>query len=222
MSGSGPEGRVPVPHTVTLEFQGQHVAGTAGCNHYSGDVVATATTFQSKGLFVTGMGCYPRKRMVAEKRYIAALEVATTINRNGGRLTLSGGAADLEFELVPPPEPAPFEETEWRLVDLSYGEGMNGTVGTTDVPGWLTFHSNGRLTGDTGCRTLDARWRRDGDVVTVTDLPQGLVDCQRGGDQNDHILDVLGSPFTAQINGPNLSLQQVDGDLGVGYSAGNR
>ncbi len=132
-------------------MEGQRITGTAASNHYSGDAVVTATTFQSKGLFVTAMGCSPRKRMVAEKRYIAALEVATTLNRDGNRLRLSGGGADLEFELVPPPKPAPFEDTQWHLDTLVYDGDLSGSVSTPIVPATIRFRTDGRVT-----RTTDA------------------------------------------------------------------
>ena len=218
LSGQGPSGKVPIPRQVTLVVDGQTISGIAACNNYFGDAQIDGESFEVSGLGSTEMGC-PGKRAVAEQRYLEALDAARSIVREADELHLGGESVDLRFELVPPPEPAAFEDTQWELESLVFGAGADGTVSSTEAPGHIVFASDGTLSGHTGCQPLKGQWQQDGDIVTVTGLPEGTVDCQVAGGQNDHLMTVLASPFTAEADVRRLTIQQADGDLGMDYRA---
>jgi heat shock protein HslJ len=217
-AGTSPSGRIPVPNLVTLTIAGQTVSGTSACNQYSGNVTIDGSSFAAGQIAGTEMGC-PGKRMIAEQRYGEALMAADTIGRDGDTLALTGPGVDLQFEPVVPPEPAPFEDTKWALNGLIEGTGPDGAVSSMLAPATLTFAADGTLIGETGCRSLEATWSREGDVVTVSDVPMVDIDCPVAGPQDDHIVDVLTTPFTAALDVRRLTLTQVDGDLGLDLSA---
>lgn len=217
-SGRAPSGRIPKRGSITLDVAGRRFSGRAACNSYDATAKINGAALRVKELMWTQMGCMDRKIMRAEERYLNALQSADTIAREGDRLRISGDGVDLRFVAVVPPAPATFEDTAWHLDTLGYGRGPESTVSSTYAPADLTFSSDGTLAGATGCRDLTGRWQRDGDTVTVTGLPSDDVDCAVG-EQDDHLMTVLRTPFTAEVDGRRLWLQQADGDLGLGYTA---
>ena len=217
-SGRDPAGDIPGVDDVTLKIAGGRFSGRTGCNSYDAGARITESRLRMRQVMRTLMACEPNL-MATEERYLDALEAATRIDRAGNTLRISGDGIKLEFTPVVPDEPAAFEDTAWQLHTLGYGRGPSSTVSSTTAPGDLTFARDGTLSAHTGCRPITGRWTRDGDTVTVTDLPQGIVDCQVAGGQDDHIMTVLLSPFTVELDGRELWLQQAEGDLGMGYTA---
>lgn len=219
VSGSGPSGDIPVPGQVTLTLAGRKASGVSACNHYQADVEINGSTIAVTGMGGTEMGC-PGKRTVAEERYSAALQAAEAIGLDGERLRISGPDVDLLFAAIEPPKPAPFEDTKWKLTTLMIGRGPSGTAMSTGAPASLTFRGDGSLTATTGCVDITAQWQRDGDTVTVTDLPRIDVDCPNvSARQHDHLMEIWRAPFTVELRPRQLDLQQVNGNLGAGYSA---
>ena len=218
VAGQSPSGPLPVPRQVTMTIHGSEISGTSACNQYFGTAAIDGSSFSVKDVGSTGMGC-PGKRMVAEERYHEALAAADEIAGSGPGMTITGPQVELQFEPVAPVEPAAFEDTTWHLQSLVFGNGPEGTVTSTQAPATLVFTAGGRLTGTTGCVDLDGRWERDGETVTVTGLPDGDVDCSVAGDQNDHVLKVLRSPFTAAVDERLLTITADDGGVGLQYSA---
>lgn len=219
VSGTGPSGEIPVPNQVTLTLEGRKASGVSACNHYMADVEIDGSTIAVTGMGGTAMGCFG-KRVVAEERFTAALQAADTIVLDGDRLRISGPDVDLLFATIQPPEPAAFEDTKWKLTTLMIGTGPSGTAMSTGGPAFLTFHADGSLTGTTWCLDFTGQWQRDGDTVTVTDLPRVDVDCPNAAaQQHDHLWEIFSAPFTVELRERQLDLQQVNGDLGAGYSA---
>ncbi len=89
LSNEGGGGRV-ADTEVTAEFFADRVAGTAGCNRYSGGVSdAGAAALAIGPLISTRMAC-AQPVMEQETAYLSALEAVTEIGFSFGRLRLSG------------------------------------------------------------------------------------------------------------------------------------
>jgi heat shock protein HslJ len=82
--------------TVTAEFSDEaRVAGKASCNQYFGSARAEASGRLAVGsLASTMMACSPQGVMDQERRYLAALQAATTFFVSGGELRLGPEGAD--------------------------------------------------------------------------------------------------------------------------------
>lgn len=102
----------PVPEGVeiTALFEPGRMAGAGGCNRYTGPVSIdlAAGTLQGGPMVSTKMAC-PPPRMENETRYLGALQRATGIALEPGRLTIrsedeAGGTSTLAFV---PAEEAP-------------------------------------------------------------------------------------------------------------------
>jgi heat shock protein HslJ len=101
---------VPVPGgvEVTLAFLEGRLAGSAGCNRYSGSCLPSADGDLDVGAVVrTMMACLPAI-MAVEDAYLLALDRVTGYRLDVGRLELldASGTVVLRFVAGPPPEPA--------------------------------------------------------------------------------------------------------------------
>ncbi len=116
----GPEWRLaeigwgdPIPEDVeaTLQFQGNKVAGTGGCNRFFGSVASESPgELEFSGMGTTQMAC-PESAMDVERRFLTTLARATSYGFATGRLLLTcetqDGMVVLIFDLKKEPsEPA--------------------------------------------------------------------------------------------------------------------
>jgi heat shock protein HslJ len=95
----------PVPEDIeiTAEFRQGGIAGRSACNRYTGPVAIDlgAGTIQFGALVSTKMAC-PAPQMESETRYLGALERASGVSLEPGRLTIqsadeAGGTSTLLF-----------------------------------------------------------------------------------------------------------------------------
>ena len=215
--GHGTAGRIPVPGEVTLTIAGQKISGTSACNHYDARATIEGQSFHIDGVGSTMMGC-GGKRATAEQRYIHALEGASTIRRDGDALVLGGDGVNLRFDVIPPPQPVPLENTTWHLNGQIFGRGPDGTISSND-PATLQLRDDGTFTATTGCGRITGNWSEDDGRWTTSDFSHTPGRCGRHGqDQEDHVVDVL-KVFTAEHEVRQLTLYQVDGDEGLSYTA---
>ena len=76
--------------TLTADFGADQVAGSAGCNDYSGPYTLTGTTLKIGPLATTRKACDP-KNMDQETQFLAALQASTTFTQSGALITLTNG-----------------------------------------------------------------------------------------------------------------------------------
>jgi len=77
----------------SIEFSGDRVSGSGGCNRYFGRYEVTgAETIVIDGVGSTEMACEPTEVMAREQAFLSALDAARRYRRDGDRLTLSAVA----------------------------------------------------------------------------------------------------------------------------------
>lgn len=77
----------------TIEFSGDRISGSGGCNRYFGGYEVTgAETIVIRGLGATEMACSPTEIMAREQTYLTALDAVRAYRREGDQLTLSAVA----------------------------------------------------------------------------------------------------------------------------------
>lgn len=218
LEGRGPKGEVAVidGYRVTLIIEGERISGTAACNSYFGDATIDGTSFSVPGVGRTEMGCR-RDVMRAEDAYISALPAIETIQRNDDRLTLMGRESELRFELELPIPTADLVGTRWELESLIYGTGDDGYA-TSVEPAYLLLREDGTIDGTTGCRDLYGEWTESGDEISFTTFGAKGSCSEDLGEQDDHVVTVLGDGFTVEIEENRLSVTS-HGDLGLDYRA---
>jgi heat shock protein HslJ len=86
--------------TITIEFSGDQVSGSAGCNQYGGSYQAGENSLSVGDVFSTEMGCLePEGILEQEGVYLAALRAAAAYQITADRLEIfdEAGAQVLVF-----------------------------------------------------------------------------------------------------------------------------
>lgn len=191
---------VPIvePGSITMTIDGPDVGGRAACNIYGGAIEIHGSRVTISALSMTEMAC-EEILMASEAAYLAAVGVVETAARTGDNLVLTGPGVELRYVLEPQVADAGLIGTGWRLDSLISGDAVSSTMSDAAT---LELARDGTLSGFTGCRSF---WGRDeiaGSEVEVSDLEVDDRACAAElQDQDDHILSVLGEPFTAAIEG---------------------
>jgi heat shock protein HslJ len=185
----------------TMSFTGDGtVAGTDGCNRYTGRFHTDGDTIEVSQLATTLIGCEPRLNAQAQA-FGAALTGATTWQLlEDGQLELSGqgdmlaappGAAP---ETVAPAsgEPAAgLAGTSWVLIDL------DGTGDFAHLQLTLEFSDDGSVSGFSGCNTYNGPYSVDGGSIDVGPLATTKMACERPGSAIESVylpaLDAVGT-----------------------------
>lgn len=217
-AGRGPGGEVPIVegYRITLHIAEGRIDGTAACNSYGGQIAIDGSAFEIDEMFSTEMGCAPDV-MESESAYTEALTTATTIERAGDELVLSGPDSELRFELLAPVPTADLVDTEWHLESMISGSGPEGTASSA-APATLLLKGDGSFSGTTGCRDIEGEWVERGDEILFTAMS---ADGHCPNDlqaQDGHVLQALGDGFTAEIEGRSLTVLNA-GDVGLVYRA---
>lgn len=73
--------------TITLEFSGDQISGSAGCNHYGGSYKTSGDSLSIGDVFATEMGCpEPKGILEQEQAFLTALRAAAKVQVAGDRL----------------------------------------------------------------------------------------------------------------------------------------
>lgn len=215
-SGIGPAGRFDWPddYRITLNFSDDEVGGQA-CNHYGGTYTLTPTgQISFSAMSMTEMAC-AEPMMTAEAAYHAALAAVERATRSGDELTLSGGGAELVFELLPEVPDAALQDTAWALESMIHGDAVSSVQGEPT----LRLNADGTLSGSTGCRDFSGDYTIVGDQVVATTLITTDNACTADLQPQDaFVLEVLGDGFGVAIDGDRLTLTKPDGS-GLDYLA---
>jgi heat shock protein HslJ len=91
--------------TITLEFRGDGLSGSAGCNSYRGNATVDGNTLRISPLVTTRKAC-AEAIMNQELSYLNLLQSATTFEATDTMLTLLSGEERLEFTSATSSEPS--------------------------------------------------------------------------------------------------------------------
>jgi heat shock protein HslJ len=203
---------VPDDWRVTMQLSDDGEVGGQACNHYGGTYDLDGDRISFSAMSMTEMACED-PMMSVEAAYHAALAAVARVAREGDRLTLSGDATELVYEVVPPVPDAALQDTSWMLDSLIQGDAVASVQGN---PG-LMLNADGTLAGATGCRDFVGAYVVVGDEVQVTTLTTTDQACAAGIEAQDRfVLEVIEGGFSVTIEGDRLTLGKADG-IGLGY-----
>lgn len=216
-SGQADGAAIPIvdDHPITLTIEGSEIGGTSACNHYGGRLTITGGRLEISDLGMTMMGC-EEPVMAAEAAYTAALAAVESIGGDGDQLVLSGPNVELRFAALAPPPTAELVDTVWRLETLFVGDVASSTMGE---PATLELRSDGTFSGSTGCRSFNGEWLEQGEQIVAPSFAMDETECPADlGQQDDHVVSVIGDGFVPSVEGDLLTL--VDpGGVGLVYRA---
>lgn len=151
---------------VTIAFDGEGVAGSAGCNRYSGSYTLDGDTITFGPFVTTRMAC-PQPIMQQESAFLTALEGAANVTIANGQLTIvTANGVTLVFETAPS-----LTGGEWTLVSLGSEAVLGG------APLTINFAADGSAFGSSGCNSYRAPYTVDGDSITFGSGMMTLMAC---------------------------------------------
>ena len=185
------------PPTMAFDPEGT-VAGSDGCNQYTGSFHTDGDSIQVGPLATTRMACDPARNAQATA-FAAAFSGATGWRLlETGELELTGHGDILAAPGVaaPPSEGAPpaggLPGTEWRLVDLDGSAEFDASLAPQ-----LTFADDGTLAGFAGCNTYNGSFTLDGSTIDIGPLATTKMACAPPGSDIEAAylpaLDAVGS-----------------------------
>lgn len=163
-----------IPGTsITIQFDGENLSGSSGCNSYSGAYSANAGTlsFSGPGFISTMMAC-EETVMQQEFAYLQQLATATGYTLNGDQLTILTPTGDMTFAI---PESITLENVEWRLNGITQGEAV--VMMAIDENISLTL-SDGQANGNAGCNNFFGNYELGDETLSFGPLGATRMLCE--------------------------------------------
>ena len=213
-------GKAPLAGTgISAEFTADGtVAGSAGCNRYSGTYTVSGgnITFSTQ-MAMTMMMC-EQPVMDQESAYMQALGEAKTFAVNGDQLTLTGG--DGTKLAVYKAQSQDLAGTTWQVT--AYNNGNQAVIGVVEgTTLTASFSKDGSMSGNSGCNDFNGPYKIDGDQITIGPLASTMKMCSDPAgvmDQEAQYLAALQSAASYQIEGNVLQLRTKDDALAAMFN----
>lgn len=213
---SGTSTAVPVGVTADARFAADKVAGSGGCNSFTGSAVVTGPTIKVGSLASTQMACQPPANEV-ETAYLANLAKAASFTATSDTLTMFGG--DGKAVLVYKAGPANPLIGSWTVTGYNNGkQAVTSPVQGTTLT--ATFTAD-QVSGSSGCNTYNGAYTLDGTTVKIGPLASTRMACaQPVMDQEAAFLTALQAATTVEPSGANVTLRDAGGALQVTLAPG--
>lgn len=201
---------------ATLDFADGRIAGSDGCNRYSGPYSAQGGRIEvSSQLAATQMACAPAV-MEQARAYLAALGAARSYRIDGGRLELL--AADGAVLATFASQSQTLAGTSWRATGINNGrQAVTSLAPDTQVT--MSFGTDGRASGSSGCNRYTAGYAQDGAALKFSQAVGTRMMCAQPGvmEQEQRFLVALGAVAGARIEGNRLELRTAAGALAASF-----
>jgi len=204
---------------VTAEFDGDIMAGSAGCNGYSGPYTVAGDTMGIGMVVSTLMFCIPEDLMNQEAAFTALLDSVASYEIVDDQLHLNNadGEVILSFH---PQEPTALVGTTWVLSSMVIGQDavtspLNGTEITA------VFDAEGNVAGSAGCNSYSAAYTAEMGLLSIGPAVATRMACAEPDsvmDQESAYLTALEQVVYYEIHGDVLDLMGADGILLLRYT----
>ena len=214
-------------HTVvagakpTLQFAGDRVTGSDGCNRFSGRYTVTRQAFKViPPLAATQMACAPEIEAQA-RAFMEALGVAGSYRIHAGQLELlaASGTALATFA----EQSSTLADTAWRVSGINNGRsGVASLVPGTEVT--LQFAADGQASGWAGCNRWTSTYQLQGQHLSFGAAATTRKACPEDAvmAQEHAFLRALGDVSSVRVEGDRLELRRADGAVAIaGYREGS-
>jgi heat shock protein HslJ len=210
-------GDAPVEGTsITAQFTSENtVAGSAGCNRYSGRYQVDGPEISIIPPFQMTMMACPEPVMQQEQDFMSILESSQRFTATESSLVLFDldGNPAAEFEAVS----QDLAGTEWTVVN--YNNGREAVVGVMVGPELTAaFDENDTLSGSAGCNNYTAQYTAEDGSITIGPAastrkfcaePEGIME------QEQEYLAALESAAVYRMDGDNLEFRTADDAMAV-------
>jgi heat shock protein HslJ len=145
-------------------LQGGVIAGSTGCNQYTGTYTLNGTRLSIEPGATTLRAC-PEPIMTQEQVFLAALRTVTGYTITGTQLVMTNAAGSAALTFVAAP-PLPLATTTWLLTAYNNGKGaVTSVLGNTQIT--AVFGTDGAVTGSAGCNDYRADYTTTGSAITI-------------------------------------------------------
>ncbi|MBR1368938.1 hypothetical protein RJ53_05220 [Methanocalculus chunghsingensis] len=205
--------------TITVRFDEDTIAGSAGCNQYFGSYSLVGSEISIGTIGSTLMYCGEPGVMDQEALYLSLLGDADVIAADEENLTLS--AADGSFLLVfdrfreipaiPDEGLAEYiKGSEWQLTALHYDDAVSSVISGSEIT--LIFDEES-ISGSAGCNRYMGSYSVDGAGISIGAIGATKMFCGEAGimAQETRYLSLLGEAEAIAVDGERLVLSAADG-----------
>ena len=156
---------IDVPQDVAVTwpsatFEGGTVAGSTGCNRYTGSYIVDGDSLEIGPLATTRMACLPPLDRI-ERAYVAALGRVTGWRSADDELVLVG-TEDAELLRYAPASPV----GNWQVTGFLRGDAVTSPLVGTELT--ARFGDDGALTGSAGCNRYTGSYTSDKGAIEIT------------------------------------------------------
>jgi heat shock protein HslJ len=199
----------------TLQFSDGHVAGSDGCNRYSGRYESKGADFRVlPGVAATQMACEPAVDEQA-RVFMQALLHATRVRVDEAGLSLLDAGATTVAGFVA--QSTELAGTSWSVTSFNDGrrDAVVGVLPGSEVT--LEFGAGDTAAGTAGCNRYTTRYRRSGATLAFDSPAATRKACPQPGvmEQEHAFLAALANVATARIEGDRLELRRADGAIAL-------
>ena len=193
---------------ITIDFAGDQVSGSDGCNQYNGPLSLNGTSIRmgAEGFVTTRRAC-GQEVMQQENTYLEMLKNVQTYSIENEYLVLHTPDSALTFSKAPA---LSLEGTEWHLSGIVEGEVM---VGSSIDNGITLQFVNGQIGGNSGCNSYSANYTLDGEKLSLGEITSTLMACDEAVNQRETaFLTALGKVVGYQLDRSSLTLLDGNGN----------
>ncbi len=207
---------VPGGVYVDARFAAGRVAGSAGCNGYSGGYQVSGSSLTIGPVAATKMFCPPPAGTV-ESDYLAALDRVAAYAASPTTLTLfgAGGATILQYAAAPG---GGLTGVTWHVVAYNNGkQAVQSVAGGSDPT--ATFTVDGTVSGNATCNTYHGPATTRGNQITIGPLASTRMACASDAlnAQEAAILAALQGAETFDVQGNRLELRDAGDALMIQF-----
>ncbi|MPY78646.1 MAG: META domain-containing protein [Actinophytocola sp.] len=202
---------------IRLTFAERELTINAGCNTLFGDARLDSGRLVVENMGGTEMGC-AKPLMKQDKWLTDFFTSGPRWQHEGDTLTLTSGETTVTLvdRKVAEPDKS-LRGTRWQLDTIIDGATASSAPG--DMRAHLLFSEDGTVRGNGGCNQLSARFERDGNQLTFSQIITTRMSCGQSRDRIERsVLAVLESSPRVEIEANRLTLTS-DSGKGIGFVA---
>lgn len=193
---------------LTLEFLANNqVAGSGGCNSYSGAYSLQEDTLAFSDIISTLVACTDAAVGAQEQTYFDALALVGTYAFTNAGLTLWYNNGQQQLNFVPlTMENIALENTEWQLESYGTADALIPVVAGSNVT--IHFMADNRVDGSGGCNNYSANYAVENDSLTFSEVVSTLMACADAAvtQQEQTFLTALRSASRFESTGSQLTI----------------
>jgi heat shock protein HslJ len=200
--------------TVSARFADGTVAGTSGCNSYTGPYEVDGEDLTiGPDIASTQMACEDPQAS-AEQAYLAALPEVASFAIADEQLTLNNGDGDalLVFDASVGAEAI---VGSWTVTSYYAGDAILSVAGDATLT--ADFADDGSVSGNAGCNNYNGPYETDGDSIAIGPLAGTKMACasEELSKQETDFLAALELATTFTVTGDRLDLLRDGGTIAV-------